>query len=102
MESQTAAGKKMGISSLHTYQSGTQHFSALSLGSELAWHHPGAASAKPGAAMRFTHLVNPGKAPFPAQAASLVKATSASILILALASGRKAFSALFYSSLCLV
>lgn len=45
--------------------------------------------------MRFSHLVNLGKAPFPAEAASLVKAQSASTLLLALAAGRKAFPALF-------
>lgn len=45
--------------------------------------------------MRFRHLVNPEKAPFPAQASSLVKAPSASSLLLALAPGRQAFPELF-------
>lgn len=44
--------------------------------------------------MKFSHLVIPGKAPFPAQAASLVSAPSASTLLLTLAPGRQAFSVL--------
>lgn len=54
MESWITAGKKNGDKEpAHTTVRDSWHFAALSPGSELPQHHPGAAFAKPGAAMRF-------------------------------------------------